>query len=106
MSCYLLYGIREASLALVKSELERLIGIIFEERESSYQAGIYYISGPANSEQFLLKRNVDPFDGEPAEQGFPDYPVILYINATERDAELKALVATRSGFALLRDEVF
>ena len=106
MSCYLLYGIRDASLGLVKSEVERLFGIIFEERESSYQAGIYYIFGQANSEQFLLKRNVDPFDGEPAEQGFPDYPVILYINATERDHELKALLATRSEFALLRDEVF
>lgn len=105
MSSYLLYGTHEASIDSVKAELEPIFGIVLEERESSYQAGVYYICGNRGSEQFLLKRNIDPFDGEPVEQDFPDYSVIFYINATARASDLIALASSNSNFKLLRQEV-
>jgi hypothetical protein len=56
-------------------------------------------------ENFELRRNVDPLDGEPAEQAFPEIGVLLYVNGTERSRELEQILTTRiAGLRLLRRE--
>ncbi|MDT4837941.1 hypothetical protein [Phytopseudomonas flavescens] len=103
---YDLYGGRELSLLLAKEHVEEMLGVSLEERESSYQGGIYYVWGRNDSEHYVLKVNVDPFDEEPVEQDFPDFPVLLYINATERSSSIEEVVRKDSFFKLLRHEVF
>lgn len=110
MSNYILYGIQSELITDVKMQIELILDICFEERDSTYQGGIYYLFGQTGAEQLLLKKNVDPFDGEPAEQDFAEYPLheyplLFYIHATERASELIAVVSKGTEFKLLRHEV-
>lgn len=105
-SAYDLYGAKELSLQGAKAFIERALGAVLEERESSYQGGIYYILGDSVSEHFILKLNVDPFDGEAAECDFSDYTVLLYVNDTFRASDIEMSIGREYGFELLRHEVF
>ncbi|UVM14409.1 hypothetical protein LOY42_13945 [Pseudomonas sp. B21-023] len=102
---YDLYGVRNLGILSAKVNVERALGEAFEERESSYQGGIYYMLGGGDAENFVLKLNVDPFDGDAVEQNYSDYTVLLYINATDRSSALER-VMRQAGFKLLRHEVF
>ncbi|UNE62703.1 hypothetical protein [Xanthomonas oryzae] len=106
MSSYILFGITSKSLGCMKGRLEQIFGVHFEEKDSSYQCGLYYVSGATGSERFVLKKNEDPFDGEPLEQVFPEYPLLLYINETNRSSELVALASNNDDLKLLRQEIF
>ncbi len=106
MAAYLLYG-SKMFLAEAKEILEELLTLQFESRESDYQGGEYFHAGSLRGEDFVLKRNVDPFDGDPVEMMFPEFPIILYINATSRSEELtKSMAPAGSDFVLLRNEDF
>lgn len=106
MKTYDLYGVKCSSLTLAKAKVEELTGVSFEERDSTYHGGVYYLHGEIASENFILKNNIDPFDGDPVEQEFPDYPVLFYINATYRSLELLERLQIDERFSLLRHEIF
>lgn len=103
---YDLYGVVGLSLLLAKERVEEMLGVFLEERESSYQGGIYYAWGRSDSEHYVLRVNVDPFDEGPVEQDFPEFPVLLYVNATERSSSIEGVVRKDSFFKMLRHEVF
>ncbi|WP_175181465.1 hypothetical protein [Achromobacter aegrifaciens] len=105
-NAYDLYGAKDISLLLARSRIEEVFGISFEERNSTYHGGDYYMFGSNDSENFVLKMNLDPFDEEPVEQGFPDYPVLLYINATDRSSDIEEAIKKSDCFKRLRHEVF
>lgn len=106
MTAYDLYGCKLA-LGEAKACLEELFGVRFESRDSTYQGGEYFRYGDASAEHFVLKKNIDPFDGEPAEMKFPDYPILLYVNATIRSTELQDAIGRLQGdYRLLRHEDF
>lgn len=102
---YDLYGAEKSCLLSARSDLERALGETFEERDSSYQGGIYYMWGRSDSENFVLKLNIDPFDGDPVEQDYASYKVLLYVNATNRSSDIEKLISQVSVFKLLRHEV-
>ncbi|GFM53516.1 hypothetical protein K5D38_21275 [Pseudomonas cichorii] len=102
---YDLYGAEKSCLLSARSELERALGETFEERDSSYQGGIYYMWGRSDSENFVFKLNIDPFDGDPVEQDYASYKVLLYVNATNRSSDIEKLISQVSVFKLLRHEV-
>jgi len=106
MATYMLYG-SKASLIDAREVLEELLALQFVARESDYQGGEYFHAGNLTGEDFELKNNVDPFDGDPVEMKFPEFPTLLYINATSRaDALKKIMENANSGFTLLRHEDF
>jgi len=106
MAAYILYG-SKLSLAEAKEIFEELLTLQFEARESTYQGGEYFHAGSRTGEEFELKENVDPFDDDPAEMNFPEFPTLLYINATLRSDELRGIMEhARGSFSLLRDEDF
>ena len=106
MAKYILYG-SKLSLAEAKEILEELLTLQFEARESTYQGGEYFHTGSMTGEEFQLKENVDPFDDDPAEMNFPEFPTMLYINATLKSEELREIMEhARGSFALLRHEDF
>ncbi|UZE18833.1 hypothetical protein LOY70_04350 [Pseudomonas sp. B21-054] len=102
---YDLYGAKKLSLLSAKDDVERALGKIFEERDSSYQGGVYYMWGRRDSEHFILKLNVDPFDGDPAEQKYPDHKILLYVNTTERSSDIEKSMRQSADFELLRHEI-
>ncbi|SDS86431.1 hypothetical protein [Pseudomonas trivialis] len=102
---YDLYGAEKSCLLSARSDLERALGETFEERDSSYQGGIYYMWGRNDSENFVLKLNIDPFDGDPVEQDYASYKVLLYVNATNRSSDIEKLISQVSVFKLLRHEI-
>ncbi|MGF6805646.1 hypothetical protein OKW30_000772 [Paraburkholderia sp. Clong3] len=105
MTIYDLYGSLSADIDEAKALLEAAIGIQFEAHDSSYQGGGYLRSGKVTGEHFVLKRNLDPFDDEPAELSFPDHAILLYVNDTLRSADLRNSITLMAGsFALLRHE--
>ncbi|MCB2250283.1 hypothetical protein KTQ74_00150 [Pseudomonas chlororaphis] len=104
MTAYDLYGFKGLAILEAKSEIEKKLNLCFEERESSYQGGVYYKFVSDGAESFVLKGNIDPFDGDPVEQMFSDYPVLLYVDMTLRSEEIKSLLSV--GFDLLRHELF
>lgn len=103
---YDLYGADKLNLLAARDNIETALGEVFEERDSSYQCGIYYMWGRSDSENFVLKLNVDPFDDEPIEQNYPNYKILLYINATDRSSDIEKAIGQGGGFKLLRHEVF
>ncbi|WP_426305712.1 hypothetical protein ACN9MJ_24915 [Acidovorax facilis] len=105
MATYILYG-SKVSPAEAKDILAELLALQFEARESDYQNGEYFRAGNKAGEHFELKKNADPFDGDPVEMKFPEFPTLLYINATSRPDELTKIVGHTRGFALLRQEDF
>jgi hypothetical protein len=105
-TAYDLYGSKNLSLESARGRVGEALGVFLEERDSSYQGGTYYMWGRSDSEHIILKENVDPFDGDPVEQSFPNYPVLLYINATERSSDIEKSIRQDGSFNLLRREVF
>ena len=86
-----LYGSSNLTIEDAKSFLERKLNIKFLPKDSLYQ-GEYYRYGEDGSENFLLKKNIDPLDGEPAELNFSNCSILLYVNHTERTTELNNLL--------------
>jgi hypothetical protein len=62
--------------------------------------------GRSDSENFVLKLNIDPLDGDPVEQNYASYKILLYVNATNRSADIEKVISQGGGFKLLRHEVF
>jgi hypothetical protein len=106
MAIFDLYGsdtIKE--LPDARKHLEAALGIHFEEHESTHHGGVYFKYGKSPAENFLLKLNLDPFDGEPLEQQYPDALVILYVSDTSRSDEIRAKIErSEASFTLLRHE--
>ncbi|MGJ7615635.1 MULTISPECIES: hypothetical protein [unclassified Variovorax] len=103
MIYYDLYGARMSSALQAKLKIENVLEISFEERESSFHGSIYY-KYKNNSENFILKNNLDLMDGEAAEQNFENYSILLYINSTDRSSELSEKILGDGIFELLRHE--
>lgn len=105
MKAYILYGSKR-SQPEAKSMLEHLLALQFEARHSDYQGGEYFRAGSKDGEGFVLKQNVDPYDGEPVEACGSEFPTLFYVNATFRATALKAVMdLAGNAFVLLREEV-
>ena len=105
MAVYDLYGFSSIEISDVKILVEESLNIEFTARNSTYQGGDYYIWGNRGEANILIKRNVDPFDGEPSEMAFGEYPVLLYVNNTERSEIIRGVLSTKLvSAALLRHE--
>ncbi|HDS1530896.1 TPA: hypothetical protein QEK88_000719 [Stenotrophomonas maltophilia] len=102
---YDLYGAKGHDLYPAMRIAEATLGVIFEEKDSSYQGGVYYKFKGDGSENIVIKMNVDPFDGGVAEMEFPEHSVLLYVNSTKRSSELEGAIGRCGVFELLRREV-
>ncbi|ALV08951.1 hypothetical protein [Roseateles depolymerans] len=105
MATYDLYGSPSEEFHQAKKVLESALEVKFKVRESEYHGGEYFQWGMSSGENFVLKRNLDPIDGDPAEISFPVYNTLLYLNNTPRSKELQEKIRQRaSGFVALRHE--
>ena len=106
MSFYDLYAFEGIDIHEAKNIIELALNIKFDERESDFQGGVYFISGNKTSENFILKNNIDLLDKEPVEMDAPEYTIILYVNDTNRAITIKDYLLGAENFTLLRSEEF
>jgi hypothetical protein len=100
MKTYDLYGLRADDIETVREAVEAALEVKLIPHESSY-IGDYYL-GKSGDEEFQLRKNSDPIDGEPVEDDFPKAGILLYVNKTQRAREIeKVLLARISGMELL-----
>lgn len=105
MAIYALYGFMSDDIDSARKLLESALGMQFDRRDSDFQGGEYFQWGKTDGEHFVLKRNIDPIDGEPAEMAFPAHRILFYVNDSERAAEWQErLPQGANDFALLRHE--
>jgi len=96
---YDIYGTRSMTAVELRDRIAALLGVTFEERESLYW-GVYHCAG--SRDDFRILTNVHE---DPEELPYPEYadvPVLLEVNDPERPDELRALLASVPGLALLR----
>ncbi|MEO7496586.1 MAG: hypothetical protein ABIT83_11450 [Massilia sp.] len=105
MAIYDLYGSSSNELESARASLESAFGINFSAHDSEYYGGDYFRWGKSSEEHLVLKRNIDPIDGDPAEQSFPDYRILLYVNESPRWQFFRERIIEKATcFVLLRHE--
>jgi len=97
-----LYGFSTDGLEATRLAIEQALGIRLVAHESLYLGGDYYRLGRGHEEQFVLRRNIDLLDAEPAELKFPQARILFYVNETERPEEIQKLLIELPDIALLR----
>ncbi len=97
-----LYGFKDGDLEHARMAVEQALDVRMVPHESLY-LGDYYRLGSSGQENMVLRRNVDPLDGEPAEQAFANMPLLLYVTDTDRPEELQQILTSKiPGLTLLR----
>ncbi len=98
-----LYGCRLKDLEFAKMEVEHALDVKLKPHESDYHGGDYYRFDSSSGESFLLKRNFDAVEGEWFEDQFKEFPILLYVDKTQRPEEIeKRLQRSGPEFTLLR----
>lgn len=93
------YGFDKGDLELVRAEVQRMLGVCFEEHESSY-LGEYYLAKTEQSETVQLMANFNPAEQELNEPEFPNMPVLAHITDIrddERSMQIRMLLETGGG---------
>ena len=88
MFTYDLYGFKYSNIEKLKHELEKILGLRFTARESSY-LGYYYHGGVVGEEEFLLIENYNPDEQEWYEPKFKEIPLLLAVDGTQRADEIQ-----------------
>ncbi len=101
MASYDLYGCIADGIEAASLMLGSALNLSFDERESSYHCGKYYLWGQTSGEHFLLKRNRDPYEDEMVESKFGDYQLLLYVNDTLRGSEIRSQLASLGSLVIL-----
>lgn len=93
MKTYDMYGAEFGSIEKIRNAIEEALVVKLTPRKSAY-LGEYYL-GNLNEEEFQLRRNLDPLDGESVEKNLSKDGVLFYINRTERAKELEKLLRAK-----------
>lgn len=76
----------------VREEIERVISVKFEPRDSSYLGGAYYGAGGQGGESIMLTRNYVSAIDDYLEDDYKEWPLLLRIYMTPRaDQFVRAL---------------
>jgi hypothetical protein len=73
-----LYGFPEVDLLLLKDLLEKSLSTPMEAHESYYRGGLYFCSRDSCGNVYRLQRNFGELGNDWAEEGFKQYPTLLY----------------------------
>jgi hypothetical protein len=100
----LTFGTAEA-LEVVRDGLAVTFDLEFRTGDSGYRGGVYYespvdISAPPYVEHWYVQSNRDM--GDIAEDGWPDIPTLLYLEATTAPGERVQQIGGLAGLRLLR----
>ena len=91
----LTYGFVGTDLDGVADALAPALGLQWEQRESSFRGGNYFLCR-RGAEEFILQINWDTLDGEPFEDA-PDVAVVLYASTGQPDKVAASITGTPIG---------
>ncbi len=101
MKIFDLYGFKESgNLESARQLAERALGVSLAPHSSSY-VGAYFRFGLSGGENFILQENYNKVEQELNEKAFKEFPVLLYINESQKTEFLEKLLRAE-GFVLLR----
>jgi hypothetical protein len=84
----LLYGFENGSLDVLAHEVERCFGVHLQLHDSLWRGGDYY-RYDSTSEILILQVNSDgAASNEPAEEAFPGYRFLLYVETTRTQQDI------------------
>lgn len=104
LTSYDLYGIQCETLEIAKAKVESLLKIFMRGHESGFHCGEYYRLYDIGQEHFVLQNNYDEFEGEWTEEIFSDFPILLYVNETDRSDDLRLVLLKDQQVFLLRHQ--
>lgn len=103
MSTNQLYGLHVRDLEMARIMVEERLGVELVPHESLYFGGEYYRTGATEGEHYILRKNLDMLDNEPAEPEFPDVGILLYVERTVKPDMIKErLTSLDLGIRLLK----
>lgn len=99
---FYLYASHEAPLDGLARRLSERLGIAFQERDSDYWGGLYFLArGSDVAELLQLHSNSAGIDGGPVLSDYAEWATLLHVtNPSDPDGLRPLLIA--EGFALLR----
>ena len=102
MAVELLFGFPAGSIAATVDSVSAALGVNFEIHDSLWRGGEYYVY-EAGSEKIIIQRNNDGGPPEePAEEAFPSYPLLMYMDSAHRKERTEQLLKCSSHPVLLR----
>jgi len=81
-----IYGVEQADYRPVQRHLEGSLNIRFELHDSLYLGPYSLYKGPKD-ERITLRENIDPVDGEFAEEEFPTMQLLLLVDGYAEDSD-------------------
>lgn len=99
----LLFGIRAGTLEEAKRLVEGKLPVTLDPRSSTW-LGDYYGTGWERRESMELQWNFVAQEGDWTEPEHRSWPILLYVEETDRAAELKELLCSIDQVQLLRTE--
>jgi len=98
----LLFGFPTGSIAATVNSVSSALGVDFATHDSLWRGGEYYIY-EAGSEKIIIQRNNDGGPpGDPAEEAFPSYPLLMYVESAHGEDRTEQLLKCSSHPVLLR----
>ncbi|MEU9749584.1 hypothetical protein [Streptomyces niveus] len=96
---YFLYGATE-SMRKVVEDLSSALRLRFEERDSSYKGGKYFLAHGEGFQEISVESNWEDEEGFASEPNFKEYPILVYFNGVGDEArnllsELRVIVLLR-----------
>jgi hypothetical protein len=98
------YGARSSDLLAVGMNVSLALGCVFQLRYSEHRCGAYFL-WEDEGETVRVSRNLDPYDDEPARQEFPDFPILIEVEASRRAQQIKhAMLGLSDQVSLLEED--
>lgn len=98
----LLFGFPVGSISATVDSVSSALGIRFELHDSLFRGGDYYVY-EADCEKIIIQRNNDGGPPEePAEEAFPSYPLLMYVDTAHREQRIEQLLKCSPRPVLLR----
>ena len=94
MKNYDIYGSKNLNLAKIAKKIDLVLDTQFKIGNSYYYGGEYYRYGEGNTENFILQSNFNQIEQEWSKIIFQEFPLLLFVNNTDRADEIRNLFIT------------
>ena len=100
---YDLYGVECNDIETARFVIEDLLNMSMIAHDSIYR-GVYYRFNSVGQENFILQNNYNDFEEEWTEKRYSKYPLLLYVNETQRSSEVASLLQSDNRVVRLKSQ--
>lgn len=97
---YDLYGSKTLPITELRDVVAGATGLNLRPRDSYQMGGLYYRGGEVGGPGVVIQHNADE-DGEPVEDAFAEYTVLVRLNGLDRADEVRAVLERVDGLDFL-----